>query len=95
MRENVVYRRAYFSEAFSEGIYSYEKSTPDGETENISRQEYISGKNELFNGLTDLGLRYEWVQCNDLSTLSSSKLAALLLRSYDSFFCDTSGLGLQ
>ncbi len=95
VRENTVCRRDYAGEVFSEGIYSYKCFNNEGEEESIDRSEYIETKNELFNRLTDLSLRYEWVQCDDMNTLSSRKLAALLLRSYDSFFCDTSGLGLQ
>lgn len=95
VRDNSICRIDYVSESFIGGIYSYERFDNDGNEESIERSEYIETQNELSVRLTDLGLRYEWVQCDDMNDLSSRKLAALLLRSYDSFFCDTSGLGLQ
>lgn len=95
IRENILLRRDHFSESLSGGIYGYEVFNEDGKCESIDRNEYIERQNKFFSGLTDLKLRYEWVQCGDMNTLSSRKLAALLLRSYDSYFYDTSGLGLQ
>ncbi len=95
MHENQIFKEYYLSEMLFDDVYSYEYYDEEQSPHVISRQDFINRKNELSSRLTNLNLQYEWVRDNDLENISSQKLAALLLRSYDSFRYDSSGLALQ
>lgn len=96
IHENQVLERYYFRETAEDKTVTYELFDDEQKPYETSRDEFSAAVNRLSGRLTDLRLRYEWVQnSGDLSELSNQKLAALLLRSYDSFSYDTSGLALQ
>ncbi len=96
MYEKQIYQRMYFKKSKSDGKYIYECFDDEGKPYERSKQEYLVHRKAFNNRLVDLKLSYEWVQnSGDISELSSGKLAALLLRSYDSFFYDTSGLAIN
>lgn len=96
MRENRIFRKNYFSRELREGSYSYYSYDQDKAAAIVSGQEYRRKQNELVGELVNLHMYCEWVTSkDDLKELSNHKLAALLLRSYDSFSYDTSGLALQ
>ncbi len=96
MYEKQIYQRMYFGKSNVKGEYVYEVFGDDGKAMKRSKQEYLIHRKAFNNRLVDLKLSYEWVQnSGDIGELSSGKLAALLLRSYDSFFYDTSGLAIN
>ena len=96
VHENQVREQYYFRETLTDGVITYELFDEEGTPYSVLRQDYYDAQYAFSAKLTDLKLQYEWVQSGgDLSKLSSQKLAALLLRSYDSFHYDTSGLALQ
>ncbi len=96
MQENRIFQKQYFCCALNDGVYQYYCYDQNNTLTAISRQEYQQQQDELLKGLVNLRLRYEWITSrDDLSELSPQKLAALLLRSYDQFSYDTSGLSLQ
>lgn len=93
--ENCIYRKMYLSERINNGVFSYFGYDEEQSAVELTKQEFMKKQNELSGHFADLHLRYEWLQGNDLENLSSQKLAALLLRSYDSFGYDSTGLALQ
>lgn len=93
--ENQIFKEYYLNETLIDGVYRYEYYDEEQSLYAISRQDFIKKQSELSNRLTNLKLQYEWVSDIDLESISSQKLAALLLRSYDSFRYDSSGLALQ
>ncbi len=96
MFEKQIYQRMYFCENNTDGICTYYHYNDSGVKLPQSRQEYRLQQRVFNRSLVDLKLSYEWVQNRgDISELSEGKLAALLLRSYDSFSYDTSGLALN
>jgi hypothetical protein len=95
IHENQIFKEYYLNETLSDGIYSYEYYDEEQSRHDINRQDFIKRQDELSNRLTNLKLQYEWISDTDFESISSQKLAALLLRSYDSFRYDSSGLALQ
>ena len=96
LQENRIFQKYYFYSTLNDGVYSYYYYDENGQPVSVFRQEYQIKQNELMNRLMNLHVCYEWViSKDDLMQLSPQKLAALLLRSYDSFSYDTSGLALQ
>ncbi|MBQ8513982.1 MAG: hypothetical protein IJ496_01110 [Ruminococcus sp.] len=96
MQENRVFRKNYFCRELKDGSYSYYSYDEERTAAIMSGQEYRRQQNELVGRFVNLHLYCEWVTSkDDLKELSNHKLAALLLRSYDSFSYDTSGLALQ
>lgn len=95
IHENQIFKEYYLNETITDGVYKYQYYDEEQSIHDISRQDFIKRQNELLNRLTNLKLQYEWVSGDDLENISSQKLAALLLRSYDSFKYDSSGLALQ
>ena len=93
--ENCIYRKMYLSEKMTDGVFSYVGYDEEQSAVELSRQEFLKKQSELSGQLVDLHLKYEWLQGNELEKISSQKLAALLLRSYDSFGYDSTGLALQ
>lgn len=95
IHENQIFKEYYLNETLSDGIYSYEYYDEEQSRHDINRQDFIKRQGELSSRLTNLKLQYEWISDTDFDSISSQKLAALLLRSYDSFRYDSSGLALQ
>lgn len=96
IHENQVMERYYFRETAEDERVTYEIFDQEQKPYEVPQSEFTDTVSRFSGRLTDLRLRYEWVQNGgDLSGLSNQKLAALLLRSYDSFSYDTSGLALQ
>ncbi len=96
IHENKIQERYYFRETAVDGNIEYEVYDDTQKPQETLKADYFAAQRSFSGKLTDLKLRYEWVQnSGDISALSNQKLAALLLRSYDSFSYDTSGLALQ
>lgn len=95
LHENQIFKEYFFSEIRTYNEYKYTYYDDEQSIHNITKQDFIKQQKELSARLIDLKLNYEWVVGNDLEDISSQKLAALLLRSYDSFGYDSSGLALQ
>jgi hypothetical protein len=97
LQENRIVQTYYFQSIVSaDGDSRYGQYDADQTLTAITRQEYQTAQQQMVDALVNLHVQYEWV-CSkeDLVQMSDQKLAALLLRSYDSFSYDTSGLALQ
>ncbi|MGN0630260.1 MAG: hypothetical protein ACI4JN_02925 [Ruminococcus sp.] len=95
MHENQIFRENILSESLTNGVYSYAYYDDEQSLHEITRKEFLNKQSETSGKLSDLNLGFEWVSGSELQTVSTQKLAALLLRSYDSFGYDSSGLALQ
>lgn len=95
LHENQIFKEYFFSETLSDNKYSYNYYDKEQSIHAITKQEFFKYQKDLAARLTDLKLKYEWISGSRLEDISSQKLAALLLRSYDSFSYDSSGLALQ
>ncbi len=99
LHENVLYQEYYLRQTAKKGEQSYcafEKLEQGRVEKEITAKEFHSRQNAILDELVNLHLRYEWISSrDDLSKISDSKLAALLLRSYNRFSYDASGLSLN
>lgn len=95
LHENQIFKEYFLSEIIINNEYKYTYYDEEQSVHSMTRKDFIKQQKDLSSRLIDLKLNYEWITGNDLEDISSQKLAALLLRSYDSFGYDSSGLALQ
>lgn len=95
IHENQIFREYILSESITDGVCSYAFYDEEQSPHELTRKDFLKKQSETSGKLSDLRLSYEWVRSSDLESVSTQKLAALLLRSYDSFGYDSSGLALQ
>lgn len=95
MHENQIFRENILCESITDGVCSYAYYDEEQTMHEITRKEFLAKQSETSGRLSDLHLTFEWISGSNLQHSSQQKLAALLLRSYDSFGYDSSGLALQ
>lgn len=95
MHENQIFTENILRESIADGVCSYAYYDEEQTLHEISRKEFLTKQSETSERLSDLHLSFEWISGSDIQNFSQQKLAALLLRSYDSFGYDSSRLALQ